>query len=135
LKLIDTNVFIYAVGRPHEYKESCVRLLDRFENGTVDANIDVELLQEVLFYFWQRRRPADGLVLFDSIVDAFADPIAITAREALVARDLAGRYSQLEPRDAIHAAVVLTHGLEGIISADSDFNSVSGVRRFDPREF
>ena len=38
----------------------------------------------------------------------------------------------LSARDAIHAAVVIEHGLEGIVSADHDFDRILGLVRFDP---
>jgi predicted nucleic acid-binding protein len=38
----------------------------------------------------------------------------------------------LSTRDAIHAAVVITQRLEGIVSADSDYDRIPGLRRFDP---
>ena len=43
-------------------------------------------------------------------------------------------YPQLEPRDAIHAAVVLNHGLEAIISADRAFDEITEIKRLDPLE-
>ena len=134
MKLIDTNVFVYALGRPHEYKESCMRLMDQFERGEHQANVDTELLQEILYHFWQRGQPQVGLQAFDQIVAGFPDPIPITVHEAAIARDLLSAHPYLEPRDAIHAGVVLAHGLEGIISADRDFNSIPGVTRFDPKD-
>ena len=40
----------------------------------------------------------------------------------------------LATRDAIHAAVAFEHALEGIISADGDFDRIPGLRRYDPME-
>ena len=134
MRLIDTNVFIYAVGRPHEYKEVCARLLKAFIEGQHEVTIDTELLQEVLFYFWRRNRASEGFQLFDAIVTGFPDPISVTGREARMARDVLEAYPHLQPRDAIHAAVVLNNGLEGIISTDRGFDPVPGLTRFDPRE-
>jgi predicted nucleic acid-binding protein len=44
------------------------------------------------------------------------------------------RYRDLGARDAIHAAVVLTNGLEGIVSADKVFKSIIEIRAWDPTE-
>lgn len=134
MKLIDTNVFIYAVGREHEYKEICLRLMNEFEQGQHDVNIDTELLQETLHHFWSRGRHRAGLEMFDRLTLAFPDAIPITIAEARAARDIMAGHPHLESRDAIHAAVVMVHGLEGIISTDRDFDSVSEITRFDPRD-
>jgi predicted nucleic acid-binding protein len=40
----------------------------------------------------------------------------------------------LSPRDAIHAAVVIEHGLDGIVSADQDLDRIPGLGRYDPIE-
>lgn len=132
MKLVDTNVFLYAVGSTHEYKESCESLIRLFGSHQMEANIDVELLQEILHFFWRRRRLDDGLRMFDSLVATFDAPFSVTGTEAKLARQVFAEHPGLRSRDAIHAAVVLTHGLEGIISADRGFDGVTGVTRFDP---
>ena len=40
-------------------------------------------------------------------------------------------HSFLVSRDAIHAAVVQTHDLEGIVTADKVFDRIKGLKRFD----
>jgi predicted nucleic acid-binding protein len=132
LKLVDTNVFIYALGRPHEYKSSCLELLRQFEEGQHDANVDAELLQEILFIFWRRGHLAEGSALVDRVHAAFSQPLPVTSDDVRFARDILMNQPALAPRDTIHAAIVLAHGLEGIISADRGFDSIPGLRRFDP---
>jgi len=44
-----------------------------------------------------------------------------------------GKYRSLGARDAIHAAVVIAHHLDGIVSADRVFKSVE-VQCWDPAE-
>ncbi|MBI2912677.1 MAG: type II toxin-antitoxin system VapC family toxin [Chloroflexi bacterium] len=134
MRLIDTSVFIYAVGRPHEFKEVCARLSREFLLGEHDVNIDTELLQEVLYHFWRRGRHVDGIELVDRIMAGLPEPFPVTLREVRVGRDVLLGHPQLSPRDAIHAAVVMVHGLEGIISTDRAFDAIPAVRRFDPKE-
>lgn len=134
MKLVDTNVFIYAFGGPHEYKEVCSRLVPELVSSRYEANIDTELLQEVLYRFWKRNRYREGLEVFDHLVVGFPDPIPITLRESKLARDILTAYPTIAPRDAIHAAVVVAHGLEGIITANGDFDRIPGITRFDPKD-
>ena len=42
------------------------------------------------------------------------------------ARDLLEQHTQLSVRDALHAAVVMTCGLEGIVTADRGFRMIRG---------
>ena len=79
------------------------------------------------------KHPA-GLTQLEDLLSTFPDIIPITAAEIRTAMRLMGETRSLSPRDAIHAAVVITHGLEGIVSADQDFDRIPGLRRFDPME-
>jgi predicted nucleic acid-binding protein len=135
LKLIDTNVVIYAAGRPHRYKAACADILREAARSELpDYAIDVELLQEVLHFYHSRQHLHLGLEIFDELMQTFPAPLAVTPREVAVARDILARYPVLSARDAIHAAVVLNHGLEAIISADHAFDEITEIKRLDPLE-
>ncbi len=72
--------------------------------------------------------------MFDHLHRAFPDPLPITNDIILAARSLLAQYSWISPRDAIHAAIVLVHELEGIISTDRGFDDMVGLTRFDPKD-
>ena len=48
------------------------------------------------------------------------------------ARLVLDAYPHLMARDALHAAVVLEHQLDGVSSYDRDFDPVAGVARVEP---
>lgn len=135
MRLIDANVFIYASGAEHEYKAPSVRALDRARSGEIDATTDVEALQEILHYYHRQGVAELGAGVVGNALIAFPSPFPITG--AIVSRAssvLMDHSDRLAARDAIHAAVVLEHRLEGIISADRGFDAIPGVMRFDPRD-
>ncbi len=134
MKLLDANVFVYALGRPHLYQEPCVRLLAEAEDSPGEYGVSVEVLQEVLHVFWARRQLEDGLRAFDLTMKIFPDPFPIDRKDSALARSLLERHPVLSPRDCIHAAVVLNHNLEAIISADRAFDEVTEIKRLDPLE-
>jgi predicted nucleic acid-binding protein len=135
LKLIDTNVVIYAAGRPHRYKAACADILrEAAKSELQDYAIDVELLQEVLHFYHSRQHLHLGLQIFDELMQTFPAPLAVTPHEVAVARDILARYPVLSARDCIHAAVVLNQGLEAIISADRAFDQILEIKRLDPLE-
>lgn len=134
MKLIDTNVFIYAVGRQHKYKESCVELVNKLERGEIEANIDTELHQEILYRFWQVKRPREGIAIVDRLLVGFPTPFPITFDVIGIAKDIFATVPELAPRDAIHGAVVIVNRLEGIISTDGGMGSIPGVTRIDPMD-
>ena len=131
MRLIDTNVVIYAVGKAHPLQEEARRVLDRVTEGALHANVDAELLQEVLHVYDARKERRKGFDTVDDLLVIFPNPIPIGREEIETARDLMHAYSVLSARDAIHAAVVQTHDLEGIVTADNVFERIKGVKRFD----
>jgi predicted nucleic acid-binding protein len=47
-----------------------------------------------------------------------------------LARDLLAKHQGLSARDAVHAAVMLNHGVEWIATFDAGFDRVAGLRRY-----
>ena len=134
MKLIDANVLIYARGAPHPYRDACRHLLAEVEAGRLEANVDTEVLQEIVHVYWYRRRLEQGLDYLDRLLVLFPTPFPVTGETVTTARDILADHPQLQPRDAIHAAVVLNHGLEAIVSADRAFDKITEIKRLDPLE-
>ena len=49
-----------------------------------------------------------------------------------LALKLLQRYANIQPRDAIHAAIMLNNGLTRIYSTDAHFDEIKGIDRVDP---
>jgi hypothetical protein len=132
LKLLDTNVFIYAQGQPHRFRESCRMLVAQLEEDSSSYAIDTELLQEVLHVYSARGERSRALRTFDRLLLLFPNPIPVGRNEIVMARQILEAYPGLFARDAIHAAVVQSNGLEGIVTTDQAFQGIAGVTAFDP---
>ena len=130
MRLVDTNVVIYAAGKAHPLQDEARRVLDRIADGALPSNIDTEALQEILHVYDARKERGKGFATLDDLLVLFPNPIAITREEIEAARDLMRSHPFLGARDAIHGAVVRTHDLEGIVSADKVFDRIRGVKRF-----
>ncbi len=132
LKLLDTNIIVYAVGRPHAYKHSCGQLLQEVVRGDGGLNADTELFQEILYLYSARGERPRALSTCADLLVMFPDPLPIGREEILLAHQLLNDYPDLVPRDAIHAAVVLANHLEGIVTTDKVFDTITNITRFDP---
>ena len=132
MRLIDANIPIYAVGSPHPYREPCRRILEVVDEGNHDFMTDTEVLQEILHVLHRRGRSSVGFELVSGLVWSLRSVISIGTAEINAAMGLLREYPQIDTRDAVHAAVVKLHGLEGVVSADRDLDVVRGVTRFDP---
>lgn len=132
MKLLDTNVFVYAQGRPHPYREPCRAVLGQAQERPDAYGVDVEALQELLDVYSRRGQRTLAVEIVNDVLDSLPEPFPITSREIHEVTDIIVAHPGLSPRDAIHGAVVLTYGLEGIVSAEQAFDRVPGLVRFDP---
>ena len=130
---IDSNVFLYATGTGHPLCDPCAEILRRLATTAgLSGETSVEVLQEVVHVRVRRggdREEAAGV--------ARAARRAFTVH-ALEPDDLERALSlfsgdeSLSMRDSIHAAVALNREVATIVSADHDFDRVSGLQRIDP---
>jgi predicted nucleic acid-binding protein len=130
--LVDSNVLMYAAGASHPHKEPSVALLERVAAGELDASIDAEVLQEIVHRYRAIGRWKDGRHVYDHARALFATVLPVTADVMDQARALLDGSRKLNARDAVHAAVVLVHGLDAICSWDRDYDGIRRIRRIEP---
>ena len=132
MRLVDANVVIYSEGGEHIYRDPCKSIIDSVDSWPYEYVIDAEALQEVLYVYSSRGELGRGLAVTERLLNLFSEIIPITATEIATAMRLMAETRDLSTRDAIHAAIVFEHSLEGIVSADQDYDRIPGLRRFDP---
>jgi predicted nucleic acid-binding protein len=130
--LVDANVIMYAAGAEHPNKASSLDLLRRVADGQVEATMDAETLQEILHRYRAIGRWGEGRRVYDLTGTLFPTVVPVTAEVMDRARELMDRDEAILARDAVHAAVVLTQGLDSICSFHRDFDRVPGIVRCTP---
>lgn len=131
---VDVNILMYAAGRNHPYKAPCLHALELIENRQLASVADVEVLQEVLYRYWHIGQLEKGLRLYDDFEALVPEIFEVTVRDMDRARFLLQRKRSMSPRDALHVAVMLNHRVREILSVDSDFDGIAGIRRIDPKD-
>ena len=130
---IDANVPIYAAGREHPYKKPCADILVLVADNPRLFVTDAEVLQELVHRYLAQDRWALGrhvLRTFALVMQERIEPVY--AGDILAAANMADRHPGMSARDLVHAAVMQRLGAERIISADTDFDRLSGITRLDP---
>ena len=130
--LIDTNVIMYAAGAEHPHKRPSVALLERVAGGDLEATIDAEVLQEILHRYRAIGRWAEGRQVYDLTRRLFPSVVPVTAQVLDRARRVLDTEPRIMARDALHAAIVMTEGLEAVCSYDRDFDRIKGIVRREP---
>ncbi len=62
------------------------------------------------------------------------DILPVTRKDMVIALSLLKEYPLISTRDAVHAATMINNEVEEIISTDSHFDLIQGIKRFKPEE-
>ncbi|CAN5654934.1 type II toxin-antitoxin system VapC family toxin [soil metagenome] len=127
MDFVDTNVFVYAVGRPHPLREDAqARLRAALADG-VPLATSAEVLQELLHIYL----PVGRIETLDAALRLASDLTTIwpiEASDVRAARDLAASQPGLSARDLLHLATCRRYGARGLMSFDRGL-----VAAFSPR--
>ena len=130
---IDANVPIYAAGRDHPHKEPCGRILSMVANRPEAFVTNSEVFQELLHRYLATGRWTLGREVVNSFAELMTGRIeSVYPQDVLLAAEMADEHQGVSARDLVHAAVMRRLYIGRIISADRDFDRVSGIERLDP---
>lgn len=126
---VDSNIPMYLVGAEHANKHAARSALERAVADGDRLVTDAEVMQEILHrYTAINRRDAIDPAL-DALLGVVDEVIAIDRELVLAAGRLVARVEGLSARDAIHVAVMRRHGIDDILTFDTGFDVVTGLRR------
>ena len=114
---VDTNIFVYAVGRTHPLREPAQMFLRERMDQQVPLATSAEVLQELLHVYL----PVNRMETLDAALRLARDLATvwpIDDSDARAARDLAATAAGLGARDLIHLAVCQRYGVGEILSFD-----------------
>jgi uncharacterized protein len=127
---IDCHVPMYLIGAPHAQKESALRWVEQAFRGNEALVTDAEVLQEILHRYSAINRREAIVPATDMLLRLVTDVFPVTRDDVLRARALMTTGArQLSARDAIHIAVMRTHGVRRIFTFDSDFDGLPDITR------
>ena len=126
--LVDSNIPMYLVGGPHPNRERASELLELAISRRERLVTDAEVFQEILHrYVAINRRDAIKPAwkalreLVDEVYPIELEDVEATRRLVVATR--------LTARDALHVAVMKRRGVAEILTFDTDFDGLQGVRR------
>ena len=126
---VDSNIPMYLVGASHPNKDAARRLIERSVARRERLLTDVEVLQEILHRYVAIGRRDAIQPAFDVLLAVVDEVVSIELSDAQRARALVLGPGELSARDALHVAVMERNGIEYVMTFDSAFDRVSGIRR------
>ena len=126
---VDSNIPMYVAGRPHPFKTPCTEFMRAVARRTIDAVSDIEVLQEILRRYLAIKQPNVGFAVFETVVATVPLIHPVSLADLLVSKAILGRHPSVQPRDAIHVAVMQRVGIRTVVSYDRHFDQIDTVRR------
>ncbi len=125
---VDSNVFIYAVGRPHPLKaEGQTFFLDASQQGKRLVT-SAEVLQELLHFYL----PVGRFETLDAALELATSGtdhiLPITHETVLHARNLATSHLSLSARDLLHLSICQIHKIKEIKTFDRKLGAAFTAR-------
>jgi len=129
---IDTNIFLYSIGRDHPLKSASVTVIHRIRDGQITAVINTEIVQEILYHFQSIKQLPIGIRLARDVVSISARIFPVEETDLSLAIELLESYPKIQTRDGFHAATMIHNGIKEIISTDPHFDLIDEIKRIDP---
>ena len=125
---VDTNLFMYAVGRSHPLRGPAQQFfVEASRNGTPLCT-SAEVLQELVHAYLPAARietlDAAMVLIRRSQVEVWP----LEEEDVTLARQLHGQYSGLSPRDLCHLASCRRRGVSEIKTFEQALHAVAGTR-------
>ncbi len=121
------------MGGDHPLRQPCARILAAAGRRALDATTTVEVVQEFVHVYGRRRGRPQAVRLGRAWATVLSPLISVTRADLDRGLDLYERHPRLGAFDAVLAATALERGADALVSADSDFAEVAGLRHVHPQ--
>lgn len=128
---IDSNVIIYATLNKDKIGDKAREIISKIKNGYYKAYTSVLTIDELLWNAKKeigREKSADIAKDFLSLINL---ECLDANKEIILSSIEIYKNEKLDPRDAIHLASMRVKNIKTIISSDSDFDKIKGIKRID----
>ena len=132
---LDTNIFLYPLLYDNAKAKACKIIITQIVKKEIKGYTSI-LTWDELVYTLSRLVDSETAKKEGALFLQMPNLEIIDANKKIVAlaQSLVSTYP-LKPRDAIHAATALTHGISEIISDDADLDKVKELKRIGPERF
>lgn len=129
--LLDTNVFVYALGGDHVLRDPARRVLAAARDRAIAAVTIEAVYLELLYVLARRRDRATAAGAVKGFLELLGPPLGTTDADRVRAADLYGAHPGLQSGDALLASVALRDDVEFLLTADRAFRAVPGLAFLD----
>ncbi len=122
---VDTNVFMYAVGRPHALQTPAQRFFVEANRSGAPLCTSAEVMQELAHAYLPTGRLHTLDATLELIASAAVEVWPLEEADVALARRLHEEYLELQARDLCHLASCRRRGVREIKTFDQTFAAIS----------
>ncbi len=126
MTFVDTNVFMYAVGRPHPLQAPARGFFIESHNNNEPLCTSAEVLQELLHAYLPSSRLQTLDAALSLIVRAGVEVWPLEVEDVTLARQLHTQYPTLQARDLCHLASCRRRGVRTVKTFDQALDTAAG---------
>ena len=127
---IDTNIPIYASGRNHPNKNLSLKILEDISKNRIFGITSVEVFQELLYRFHSLNMFNKGIEVFEGFYNIVDEVLPVNFQIVKNARLIMEKNSEINTRDAIHAATINYYNIPYIATFDKHFNIFKNIKNY-----
>jgi predicted nucleic acid-binding protein len=126
---LDANIFIYAFVSTGKEGENARKLIKKIRTGK-ERTVTSALSFDEIFWGVKKEKGFEKALITIKAVLEMPNLVFIKVDDTILwqAYNLIKKY-KLDPRDSIHAACAITHGVFTIFSEDPDFDKIKEINR------
>ena len=121
---VDSNVFVYAVGRPHPLRDPAREFFKTSGTDRIGLVTSAEVLQELMHIYI----PVGRMKTLDAALELVSGVVAevwpLTAEDVRLAREFTDAHPGLSARDLIHLACCIRHKVTQLMTFDRQLKAV-----------
>jgi predicted nucleic acid-binding protein len=127
---LDANVFIYPVLHRGPKSDAAAALLRQVQAGDEAAATCTLTLDEIVWVVAKHAGREAALEAARLVLDLpHLRMLPVREVDARLALELLRKRRKLSPRDALHAACAIGHGIFTVVSDDADFDTLNEIER------
>ena len=126
----DTNVFVYAAADEGDIGEEARKILEETKNGKYRAFTSTLTIDEILWAIQKELNKVKEAKIAEDFLSM--ENLEFISVDLNIIKESINNYKEsLDPRDAIHLASMQSKKIKTILSTDSDFDKIKGIKRID----
>ena len=122
---VDTNVFMYAIGRSHRLQEAAQDFFAQAADSHLRLFTSAEVLQELMHVYEATGRMNTFATAMELVNRSVAEVWPLEREDVELARQIHDQYPVLSARDLCHLASCRRRGITQIKTFDQSFLSVA----------